>query len=239
MQLNNGQSGAAYLFQARGETRPSRSRLFARRHESQSLPGRARVDIMTIDTALQSIITVRSLIPDDAFTAATLGTLREGSGVVIREDGLVLTIGYLITEAEEVWLTRHDGQVIPGHALAYDHETGFGLAQAIGPLGVPAVDFGDAARAQVGDPVVLADGIGQFVRANIVAKQEFAGYWEYVLDEAIFIAPGSSFLRRGCTARRRRQTPGHRLASLANEQKWRACGHQYDRTDQFVAADPG
>jgi S1-C subfamily serine protease len=149
----------------------------------------ARIEIMTIDTALQSIITVRSSIPDDAFTAATLGTLREGSGVVIREGGLVLTIGYLITEAEEVWLTRHDGQVIPGHALAYDQETGFGLVQAIGPLGVPAVDFGDAARAQVGDPVVLADGIGQFVRANIVAKQEFAGYWEYVLDEAIFIAP--------------------------------------------------
>lgn len=144
---------------------------------------------MSIDTVLRSIVAVRSSIPDDAFTATTLGTLREGSGVVIREDGLVLTIGYLITEAQEVWLTRHDGQVVPGHALAYDQETGFGLVQALGPLGVSAVDFGDAAEANVGDLVLLADGIGQSVRATIVAKQEFAGYWEYVLDEAIFIAP--------------------------------------------------
>ena len=45
---------------------------------------------------------------------AALGTLREGSGVVIRDDGLVLTIGYLITEAEEVWLTTHDGRVMAG-----------------------------------------------------------------------------------------------------------------------------
>jgi len=144
---------------------------------------------MSIDTILRSIVAVRSLIPDDAFTATTLGTLREGSGVVIRDDGLVLTIGYLITEAQEVWLTRHDGQVVPGHALAYDQETGFGLAQALGPLGVSPMNFGDAAGAKVGDLVVLADGIGQSVSASIVAKQEFAGYWEYVLDEAIFIAP--------------------------------------------------
>jgi S1-C subfamily serine protease len=134
-------------------------------------------------------VTVRSSIPDDAFTAATLGTLREGSGVVIRDNGLVLTIGYLITEAEEIWLTSHDGRVVPAHALAYDQETGFGLVQALGRLGLPALQFGDAAKAKVGDPVMLADGIGQYVHANIVAKQEFAGYWEYLLDEAIFIAP--------------------------------------------------
>lgn len=135
------------------------------------------------------MVAVRSSIPEDAFTATTLGTRREGSGVVIREDGLVLTIGYLITEAEEVWLTRNDGRIVPAHALAYDQETGFGLVQALGSLGVPAISLGQASRAEVGDPVVIADGIGQFVEANIVAKQEFAGYWEYLLDEAIFIAP--------------------------------------------------
>jgi len=138
---------------------------------------------------LRSIVTVRAQIPDDAFTARTLGILREGSGVVIRENGVVLTIGYLITEAEEVWLTTHEGRVIAGHALAYDQETGFGLVQSLGPLGVPALDFGNAARAKPGDPVILADGAGQFVEANIVAMQEFAGYWEYLLDEAIFMAP--------------------------------------------------
>ncbi|TCL69482.1 S1C family serine protease [Rhizobium sp. BK251] len=144
---------------------------------------------MDIDRILRSVVAVRSSIPEDAFTATTLGTRREGSGVVIREDGLVLTIGYLITEAEEVWLTRNDGRIVPAHALAYDQETGFGLVQALGSLGVPAISLGQASRAEVGDPVVIADGIGQFVEANIVAKQEFAGYWEYLLDEAIFIAP--------------------------------------------------
>ncbi|AJD45552.1 serine protease [Rhizobium sp. SEMIA 4085] len=144
---------------------------------------------MNIDRILRSVVAVRSSIPEDAFTATTLGTQREGSGVVIRENGLVVTIGYLITEAEEVWLTRNDGYVVPAHALAYDQETGFGLVQALGSLDVPALDLGDGAEAKVGDPVMLADGIGQFVQAAIVAKQEFAGYWEYLLEEAIFIAP--------------------------------------------------
>jgi S1-C subfamily serine protease len=137
---------------------------------------------------LRSIVSVRATVPDDAFTASTLGTLREGSGVVIA-DGLVLTIGYLITEAEEVWLTTSEGRVLPGHALAYDQETGFGLVQPLGRLDVPALEFGDAAQARPGDPVIFADGAGQVVEANIVAMQEFAGYWEYLLEEAIFLAP--------------------------------------------------
>ena len=144
---------------------------------------------MDIDTILRSVVAVRSSIPEDAFTAAGLGTRREGSGVVIRKSGLVLTIGYLITEAEEVWLTTNDGKLVQAHALAYDQETGFGLVQALARLDLPALDFGDAAKATIGDAVVLADGVGRSVKAHIVAKQEFAGYWEYLLDEAIFIAP--------------------------------------------------
>jgi S1-C subfamily serine protease len=144
---------------------------------------------MTTNKLSESLVALRSIIPDDAFTAPALGTVREGSGVVIRDDGLVLTIGYLITEADEIWLTRHDGRVVAGHPLAYDQETGFGLVLPMTALEVPAVKFGDSAAAAVGDHVVLADGLGQSVRSNIVAKQEFAGYWEYLLDEAIFIAP--------------------------------------------------
>jgi len=144
---------------------------------------------MDIERLSRSVVTVLSSIPEDAFTATTLGTRREGSGVVIREDGLVLTIGYLITEAEEIWLKRGDGHVVPGHALAYDQETGFGLVQALGKLGPPALGFADADKAAVGDAVALIDGTGRSVQAHIVAKQEFAGYWEYLLDEAIFIAP--------------------------------------------------
>jgi S1-C subfamily serine protease len=144
---------------------------------------------MDIKPNLRSLVAVRALIPEDAFTASGLGTLREGSGVVIRESGLVLTIGYLITEANEVWLTTHDGHVVPAHALAYDQETGFGLVRALGKLDLPALELGYSAKAQLGDAVVFADGAGRSIRTSIVAKQEFAGYWEYLLDEAIFTAP--------------------------------------------------
>jgi S1-C subfamily serine protease len=144
---------------------------------------------MDIEKILRSIVAVRASIPENAFTANTLGMRREGSGVVIRENGLVLTIGYLITEADEVWLTRHDGSVVPAHPMAYDQESGFGLVQALAPLELPALEIGDSDKTHLGDPVVFADGEGEYVRGNIVAKQEFAGYWEYLLDEAIFIAP--------------------------------------------------
>ncbi len=145
---------------------------------------------MDLDQTLQSVVSIKSSIPEDGFTASILGTERAGSGVVIRESGLVLTIGYLITEAEEIWLTSSDGRVIAAHALAYDQETGFGLVQALGPLDLPALDLGDAAGAAVDDPVILAGGgRKQFVRARIVSKQDFAGYWEYLLDEAIFTTP--------------------------------------------------
>lgn len=144
---------------------------------------------MDISATMPSVVAVRAHIPDDAFTASGLGTLREGSGVVISDNGLVLTIGYLITEAEEVWLTTQDGRVVAGHALAYDQETGFGLIQALGSLDLPALEFGDSSAARLGDTVVFADGTGNAVTSAIVGKQEFAGYWEYLLDEAIFIAP--------------------------------------------------
>lgn len=144
---------------------------------------------MSIDPALRSVVALRASIPQDAFTAGTLGTEREGSGVVIRDDGLVLTIGYLITEADDVWLASHRGHAVPAHPLAYDQETGFGLVQALGRLGLPALELGIASEAEVGDPVILADGIGRAVEATIVARQEFAGYWEYLLDQAIFTAP--------------------------------------------------
>jgi S1-C subfamily serine protease len=144
---------------------------------------------MDIDTVLKSVVTVQANIPEDGFTASILGTERSGSGIVIRDNGLVLTIGYLITEAETIWLTTRGGRVVPGHALAYDQETGFGLVQALGRLDLPAVRLGESGKAEVGDPVTLAGGQGDAVEARIVTKQEFAGYWEYLLDEAIFIAP--------------------------------------------------
>jgi S1-C subfamily serine protease len=144
---------------------------------------------LVIDQTLESIVGVRASIPEDAFTADILGTERAGSGVVIRESGLVLTIGYLITEAENVWLTSAKGQAVPAHALGYDQETGFGLVQALGALDLPALELGSTKKAKIGDPVILAGGSSQFIRGKVIGKQEFAGYWEYLLDQAIFTAP--------------------------------------------------
>jgi S1-C subfamily serine protease len=147
-----------------------------------------------LDGALESVVALRAVIPPDAFTASILGVERAGSGIVIRESGLVLTIGYLITEAESVWLTGADGRVPQAHALAYDQETGFGLVQALGRLGLPALDLGSAREANLGDPAILAGGgRSQSVRARIAGKQEFTGYWEYLLDEALFTAPAHPF----------------------------------------------
>jgi len=107
----------------------------------------------------------------------------------------VATIGYLITEAETTWITANDGQVVPGHALAFDQETGFGLVQALGSLNLPHLDLGDSDRLKVGDQVIFAAGGGRHhsIETRIVGRQEFAGYWEYVLDDALFIGPAHPF----------------------------------------------
>lgn len=144
-----------------------------------------------LDRALSSMVGLHTIVPADAFTAETLGTERAGNGVLIRGDGLVLTIGYLITEAQTVWISLIDGRPVQGHVLAYDQATGFGLVQALARLDMPSLTLGDSAAAEVGDPVVVAGhgGRQRSVAARIVSKQEFAGHWEYVLDEAIFTTP--------------------------------------------------
>ncbi|BAT60539.1 serine protease Do-like HtrA [Variibacter gotjawalensis] len=144
-----------------------------------------------LERALNAIVGVHSVVPPDAFTAETLGTERAGNGVLIAPHNVVLTIGYLVTEAEQVWLHFNGGKVVPGHVMAYDQETGFGLIQPLARIDAPALELGSSASTTVGDDVVVAGagGRSRSVAARIAAKQEFAGYWEYVLDEAIFTTP--------------------------------------------------
>ena len=144
-----------------------------------------------LEAALDAVVLLRAEIPEDAFTAPILGTERAGNGVVIRDDGLIVTIGYLITEAESIWLTTNRGAVVQGHALAYDQGTGFGLVLPLGALGVRPLPRGLPASAAIGDEVIVIGhgGRAHSLKAKIVAKREFAGYWEYVLDEALFTAP--------------------------------------------------
>jgi S1-C subfamily serine protease len=143
-----------------------------------------------LERALAAVVGLHSIIPPDAFTADTLGTERAGNGVVIG-DGLVLTIGYLITEAETVWLHLGDGRVVEGHALGFDSESGFGLVQALGRLDLEPLPIGTSSAAEPGDRIVLG-GVGGRTRSlagRIAARQEFAGYWEYLLDAALFTYP--------------------------------------------------
>src|ERR1700726_1575526 len=109
-----------------------------------------------LDRALSGVLGLQATVPQDAFTAGTLGTERAGSAVLIRKDGLVLTIGYLITEAETIWLTSSIGGAVPGHVLAYDQETGFGLVQALGRLAVPPIEIGAGMRVGAGDRAIIA-----------------------------------------------------------------------------------
>src|SRR5919205_2251314 len=109
-----------------------------------------------LEAALNAVVMLRAEIPEDAFTASILGTERVGNGIVIREDGLVLTIGYLITEASTIWMTTNKGVVVGGFPLAYDQATGFGLVQPLGKFGVAPLARGSAASVQVGGNVVVA-----------------------------------------------------------------------------------
>ncbi|MBD3669144.1 MAG: serine protease, partial [Gammaproteobacteria bacterium] len=147
--------------------------------------------VFDLDRTLSSVVSLRTKIPDDAFTASILGTERAGNGVVIDDNGLILTIGYLITEAETVWLLGGDGRASPGHVVAYDQETGFGLVQALEDMNLPTLPLGSSHEIQVGDTAIVAGfgGRAHATKAQVVAKREFAGYWEYVLNEAIFTAP--------------------------------------------------
>ena|SRR5665213_56850 len=145
-----------------------------------------------LDQALASLVILQARVPGDAFTARTLGSERWGNGIVIGTNGLVLTIGYLITEAEEVTLIANDGRRIPAHVLGHDQPTGFGLVHALEPLDLPALPLGDSRRMQSNDPIILAGGggVAHAIAGRLIARAPFAGHWEYMLEEALFTGPG-------------------------------------------------
>jgi S1-C subfamily serine protease len=157
----------------------------------ESLQPKAGETQFDLERALDAAVLVRAEIPEDGFTADVLGTERGGYGVVIREDGLVLTIGYLITEASQVWLTTNRGGVVAGYPLGYDQATGFGLIQPLGKLDAPHLERGLASDVKVGDSayVIGHGGRKHALKTRLTGKREFAGYWEYLLDEAIFTSP--------------------------------------------------
>jgi S1-C subfamily serine protease len=146
---------------------------------------------LDLETINQSVTKLRADIPEDAFTAGILGSQRVGNGVVIDSAGLVLTIGYLMTEAKDVWLTNAAGREIAAHPLAYDQVTGFGLVLPLQSLDAPAISLGSSAELRAGSEVhvLSAKDFAPPQAARVLARREFAGAWEYLLEEAIFTAP--------------------------------------------------
>ena len=147
--------------------------------------------LFNLDRAINSVVKVRTSIPAAAFTADVLGTERIGSGVLINDNGLILTVGYLVTEAETVWLTTNFNQSIPGHVVAYDQSTGLGLIQALGSLDVDASELDPSDLITVNDDIIFVSygGIKHSLQSKISRIDEFAGYWEYLLQAAIYTSP--------------------------------------------------
>jgi S1-C subfamily serine protease len=151
----------------------------------------ARAQSAALTELLSGVVHMKAFINPDGRTTQNLGREREGTGIVIDSSGLVLTIGYLMVEAHSAEIRTNDGQDVPANIVGYDHQTGFGLLQAVMPLKVQPLAFGKSAELKERDAVVVAayGGPDNAEPAKVVSKREFAGGWEYLLDEAIFTSP--------------------------------------------------
>jgi len=140
---------------------------------------------------LKSVVKIRAAIPKEAESAATLGTRRQGNGVVIDSEGTILTVGYLIREAESIVVTAQGTTSVGARVVGYDFGTGFGLIRTEKTLGVKPIALGKSSTVQTGDSILVAGHGGKdSVRVSrVISRQEFAGYWEYLLDEAIYTLP--------------------------------------------------
>lgn len=145
-----------------------------------------------LDRVLGSIVRLHAEVDEHCVTARTLGSEREGAGIVIDANGLILTIGYLIVEARDVTITvLGRREPVVGEAIAYDHESGFGMVRAVEPLDLEPVPLGSAKRLDAGTPVTLSGygGFEQAIAGRIVSRRPFAGSWEYMIDRAIYTQP--------------------------------------------------
>ncbi|MEX0753336.1 MAG: S1C family serine protease [Xanthobacteraceae bacterium] len=152
----------------------------------------AKAQAPSLDGLVSAVVGIKTtLINPDARTAGNLGTERIGSGIVIDDKGLILTIGYLIVEADGAEVTMRDGRTVPASIVGYDHETGFGLLRTIVPITARPMPLGASAQLKKGDPLLVAStgGTAMILPVHVAAVREFAGSWEYLLDKAIFTQP--------------------------------------------------
>lgn len=149
----------------------------------------ARIQALT--RAHTAVVGVETTAVEGALSAETLGSARRGSGVLIDADGLVLTIGYLILEAEQVDIVVEGQRRLPARVIAYDLATGFGLLQALAPVKVAPAPVGSSAALKASEPLMIASGgeSGAVSLARLVASRPFSGYWEYHIEGALFTTP--------------------------------------------------
>lgn len=147
--------------------------------------------MQALTRARAAVLGVRAVAVDDAPSNATLGRERLGSGVVIGDDGLVATIGYLIVEADHVELVLGPERVVPARVVAYDLASGFGLLQPLTPLHIAPVALGNSSALSMKEPLMIASGgeAGEISAAHLVSRRSFWGFWEYQVDDALFTAP--------------------------------------------------
>lgn len=164
---------------------------FASLEVDEALRPIAQLFDFDLDRRLSSVLVLESRVSEQAASAKTLGTYRPGNAIVIGSEGLILTIGYLVTEADEVTVTTGDGRQIGAHVLGIDQATGFGLIHALEPLGLPPLPIGDLRKLRTETAVISAGGGGRAHAScgQTLARAPFAGYWEYYLEEALFVGP--------------------------------------------------
>jgi serine protease Do len=172
-------------------SRPFGSRLLALIVAPALLLALAPAQAQTVPELLAAVVKVKTFVPGDSRTAETLGREREGSGVIIDQAGLILTIGYLMVEAQGAEITTSDGRTVPAQVIGYDHESGFGLLRADPAPKVKPLSLGRSGDLKERDPVLIASQGGPDMAgpAFVVSRRVFAGSWEYMLDDAIFTAP--------------------------------------------------
>ena len=144
------------------------------------------------EETLEMLVGIQAQIPEDALSAGVLGTERSGHGARIRDDGLIVTIGYVVNDAEEIWIRSAEGAMVPGIVVGNDYQSGLALIRPTSPLPGPVIEATTSGDVQIGDAMIACgseESDPQIVEAQIVARQEFAGRWEYVIDNAIFTAP--------------------------------------------------
>ena len=156
-----------------------------------SMPSTAWAQAASIDDLVSAVVRIKTFINPDGRSVSNLGREREGSGIVIDENGLVLTIGYLMVEAHAAEVHTNAGRTVPATIVGYDHETGFGLLRTIEPLKLKPISLGKSAEVKEGDPVLVASfgGAGMVGAVHVASRRVFAGSWEYMIEQAIFTSP--------------------------------------------------